>query len=93
MPDQHDFRNFFQTIKTVYGPIRRKLCPIKDNKSNLIKEEEGIRSHWREHYSNNLNHETTANHDILASNTSVSLLQRLGQTVVNSRNQDSFRPT
>ena len=58
-------RNFFQAIKTVYGPSRRKLCPIEDNNGNLIKEEEGIRSRWREHYSNILNHETTANHDIL----------------------------
>ena len=52
-------------IKAVYGPSRRKLCPIEDNNGNLIKEEEGIKSRWREHYSNILNHDTTANHDIL----------------------------
>ena len=63
--DQHDYRNFFQAIKSVYGPSRRNLCPIQDNNGNLIKEERGIRSRWREHYSNILNYETTANHDIL----------------------------
>ena len=62
--DQHDYRNFFQTIKTICGFSRRRHCPIEDNNGNLIKEEV-IRSRWREHYSNILNHETTANHDIL----------------------------
>ena len=91
--DQHDYRNFFQAIKTVYGPSRRKLCPIEDNNGNLIKEEEGIRSRWREHYSNILNHETTANHDILQVIPQYPCFNDLDKPVVDYRNQDSCQPT
>lgn len=53
--DLHDSRNFYQALKTVYGPSSRTLCPIKNSEGDLLRDESQILHQWKKHYHSILN--------------------------------------
>lgn len=64
--DMHATREFFSTIKSVYGPSKSGYFPwLSSDGSSLMKDQEGLKNHWAEHFSNLLNRPSTAEHDVL----------------------------
>jgi len=51
-----NIRAFYEALKSVFGPIRRSFCHVKDSSGTLlIKERDGILSQWAEHFNTLLN--------------------------------------
>ena len=54
--DVNDFHKFFDSIKSVYGPVRNSYAPLRSADGNtLIKDRQGILQRWVEHLSDLLN--------------------------------------
>ena len=54
--DSYNSKQFFRALKTVYGPTQSGLTPLlSTDGSTLIKDQEGLREWWAEHFSNLLN--------------------------------------
>ena len=54
--DNNDFRNLFDSIKSVYGPVRNTYVPLRSaDGATLIKDQQGILQRWVEHLSDLLN--------------------------------------
>jgi len=51
-----NIRALYEALKSVFGPIRRSFCRVKDSSGTLlIKERDGILSRWAEHFNTLLN--------------------------------------
>jgi len=47
----NNIRVFYEALKSVFGPIRRSYCHVKDSTGTFfIKERDGIISRWAEHF-------------------------------------------
>ena len=58
--DTHNSKNFFTTLKAVYGPSKPGSTPLQSaDGSMLIKDQEGLRDRWAEHSSTLLNKPST----------------------------------
>jgi len=54
--NNNNIRAFYEALKSVFGPIRRSFCHVKDNTGTLlIKECNEIFSRWAEHFNTLLN--------------------------------------
>jgi exonuclease III len=54
--DSHNSKQFFNSLKAVYGPSRSGSTPLRSaDGSTLIKEQEALRERWAEHFSTLLN--------------------------------------
>ena len=54
--NNNNIRAFYGALKSVFGPIRRSFCHVKDNTETLlIKERDGILLRWAEHFNTLLN--------------------------------------
>ena len=55
--DTGDLHHFYSSLKTIYGPTRRSLCPVRSADGNtLISDRTGILQRWAEHFKALLNH-------------------------------------
>ena len=55
--DSNNTHSFYQAIKTVYGPQRKNLAPVRSaDGDTLIKDKQQILERWSEHFSSLLNH-------------------------------------
>ncbi|KYO32895.1 hypothetical protein Y1Q_0011235 [Alligator mississippiensis] len=64
--DQHDMHNFFQATKTTYGPCSTGENPLQSqNGSRLLKDDDAIYLHWKEHFKLLLNREPTISEETL----------------------------
>ena len=63
--DSNNMQKFYDATKRVYGPQQRSQAPIRDADGVLIKDAEGIRKRWAEHFCTLLNHTTNTDHAIL----------------------------
>ena len=49
--NNNNIRAFYEALKSVFGPIRRAFCHVKDSTGTLlIRERDGILSRWAEHF-------------------------------------------
>ena len=54
--DTHNSKKFFSALKAVYGPSKPGSTPLQSpDGSMLIKDQEGLRNRWAEHFSTLLN--------------------------------------
>lgn len=54
--DSHNSKQFFGALKTVYGPSKSGSTPLLSaDGSTLIKDQEGLRNRWAEHFKTLLN--------------------------------------
>ena len=53
--DEGRIQAFYEGIKSVTGPIRNNMCPIRDGDGTLLKDNEKILKRWAEYYSELLN--------------------------------------
>ena len=73
--DSKDMRNFYYSLKAVYGPVSSGPVPLLDKDgSTLITEKEKILARWAEHFNGVLN---------MPSTISLEAINRLPQTEVN----------
>ena len=63
--DNHDYRRFFEAIKTVYGPSRKASFPIRDAHGAILTDDRKILERWKEHYSQVLNQNNDSDLSIL----------------------------
>nr|KAG5693154.1 hypothetical protein BaRGS_035352 [Batillaria attramentaria] len=58
--DSHNAKKFFNSLKTVYGPSKSGCSPLLSSDGRtLIKDQEGLKKRWAEHFSNLLNRPST----------------------------------
>ena len=58
--DTHNSKKFFSALKAVYGPSKSGSTPLQSaDGSVLIKDQEGLRKRWAEHFSTLLNKPST----------------------------------
>ena len=58
--DSHNSKKFFSALKTVYGPSKSGSTPLlSTDGSALIKDQEGLRNRWAEHFNTLLNRPST----------------------------------
>ena len=58
--DTHNSKKFFSALKAVYGPSKPGSTPLLSaDGSMLIKDQEGLRNRWAEHFSTLLNKPST----------------------------------
>ena len=58
--DTHNSKKFFSALKAVYGPSKPGSTPLQSaDGSMLIKDQEGLRKRWAEHFSTLLNKPST----------------------------------
>ena len=53
--DAGDTHNFYNALKTAFGPSDKSLAPVRATNEDLIKDKAGILSRWAEHFSELLN--------------------------------------
>jgi len=54
--DTNDTQKFYEALKTMYGPTRHAVHPVKSKDgTKVMKDHEGILSHWAEHLKELLN--------------------------------------
>ena len=64
--DRNDMHNFYNTIKSIYGPTNRCITPLKTaDELRVLKDQSSILERWAEHFSTLLNQESEADHTIL----------------------------
>lgn len=64
--DRRDMRNFYQSLKAVYGPRGNVNAPIKtSDEQTLLKDEQNILQRWTEHFHQLLNRASNVNHTII----------------------------
>ena len=64
--DTHNSKKFFSALKAVYGPSKPGSTPLQSaDGSMLIKDQEGLRKRWAEHFSTLLNKPSTVDHTAL----------------------------
>ena len=58
--DTHNSKKFFSALKAVHGPSKPGATPLQSaDGSMLIKDQEGLRKRWAEHFSTLLNKPST----------------------------------
>ena len=78
--DAHNSRQFFSALKTVYGPSRSGSTPLlSSDGSTLIKDLEGLRNRWAEHFSTLLNRPSTVSASALDELPQQPILEELDQ--------------
>ena len=63
--DTNNIQKFYDATKRMYGPQKRSCAPVRDVDGTLIKDSDGIRNRWAQHFSTLLNHQTNTDHSIL----------------------------
>ncbi|CAH1233287.1 Hypp666 [Branchiostoma lanceolatum] len=64
--ETNNSKMLFGAIKTIYGPTRSKTAPLTSaDGSTVIKDKEGIRERWKEHFSKLLNRPSTVDQTVL----------------------------
>ena len=64
--DNHDPRNFYNSIKAVFGPAKGRNVPVLSaDGTTLIKNKQEILKRWSEHFSELLNRINPADYDII----------------------------
>ena len=63
--DSNNMQKFYDATKRLYGPQKRSHAPVRDTNGALIKDSEGIRKRWAEHFSTLLNLNTVVDLSIL----------------------------
>ena len=64
--DRHETRNFFQAVRTIYGPTHSSSHPLSSADGQvLLKEEVAILTRWKEHFEDLLNRPSQATEDFL----------------------------
>ena len=63
--DTNNMQMFYDATKRLYGPQKRSAAPICAANGTLIKDSEGIRERWAEHFETLLNQTTNTDHSIL----------------------------
>ena len=61
--DAGDLRNFYGTLRKVYGPEIPMSTPVLSRDGMLLANADDIKNRWKEHYEELLNHDGTANVD------------------------------
>ena len=61
LADVHDYQGLFAALRTIYGPCSNAVAPVKSaDGSVLLTDLKDITGHWKEHFSNLLDQQGTA---------------------------------
>lgn len=64
--DKNDMHNFYNAVKTIYGPINRCITPLKTADGlTVLKDQNSILLRWAEHFDTLLNQDSDADPTIL----------------------------
>ncbi|XP_076055265.1 uncharacterized protein LOC143033659 [Oratosquilla oratoria] len=76
--DSNDIHDFYDAVKTIYGPVRRGKQPIRSSDGNILyKNNEEIISRWGDHFNNLLNQSNSATPNILDQLPNLPILQEM----------------
>ena len=65
-PDSNNFKQFFNSLKTVFGPSKSGSSPLLSaDGTTLIKDKAAIRERWKEHFSQLLNRPSSVDPTVL----------------------------
>ena len=56
LADCNDQHGFYNGLKTIYGPTKHNLAPVRSLRGELLKDKHAILNRWAEHFSTLLNH-------------------------------------
>ena len=60
--DQHNSKQFYAGLKTVYGPSSNAIAPVRSTDGTLLTEKSDITQRWCDHFSQLLNRPSQINH-------------------------------
>ena len=64
--DAHNYKKFFMTLETVFGPSASCFSPLlSSDGTTLIKDQEGLSKRWQEHFRSLLNRPSSVDTDAL----------------------------
>ena len=64
LADKGDTRGFFSATRTIFGPSTRGETPIKHKDGTLLKDTVSINQHWKDHFQELLNHDSTVDESV-----------------------------
>lgn len=65
LSDSNDQHGFYKSIKTIYGPTKRNIAPIRSAEGELLKDKAAIRERWAQHFNTLLNQRNPVEPNIL----------------------------
>ena len=89
--DTNNMQKFYDATKRLYGPQKRSHAPVRDTNGALIKDSEGIRKRWAEHFSTLLNHNTNTDHSILDELPTLPMKEDLDETPTHQEVMEAIR--
>lgn len=64
--DRNDMHNFYNAVKSIYGPISHRITPLKTADGlKVLKDQNSILERWAEHFNTLLNQDSDADYTIL----------------------------
>ncbi|KAL6464878.1 hypothetical protein MHYP_G00271950 [Metynnis hypsauchen] len=64
--DRNDMHNFYNAVKTIYGPTTHSITPLKTADGHkILKDQNKILERWAEHFNTLLNQDADVDHTIL----------------------------
>ena len=63
--DSNNSYHFYEAVKTIYGPQRKNLAPVKSSDGTLIRDNIQIAARWTEHFTSLLNHRNPIQPDFI----------------------------
>ena len=65
LADINDQHGFFKAIKTIYGPTKHNIAPIRSAEGELLKDKQAILERWAQHFNTLLNQRNPVENNIL----------------------------
>ena len=65
LADNKDLLGFSDGLKTIYGPLKCNLVPVRSQDGDLLKDKSAILNHWAQHFQILLNHKNPTIPNIL----------------------------
>ena len=63
--DSNNSHQFYEAVKTIYGPQRKNLAPVRSSDGLLIRDNTQIAARWTEHFTSLLNHRNPTQPDFI----------------------------
>lgn len=78
--DRNDMHNFYNAVKSIYGPSRHCITPLKTaDGTRVLKDQSSILERWAEHFNTLLKQDSDADHTILDQLPEIPLIDNLSQ--------------